>query len=92
MSTKCEQDWGYEQRDVTNALKRFFLIGQFVKFFPLIGPSKHLLDHSLGNRKYICLSCSVRPGSNLDGKAKANQNSRKDRSRMYRLLLLLLLA
>jgi len=86
MSAKCEQDWGYDQRDVTNALKRF-LIGQFVKFFPLIGPSKHLLDHSLGNRKYICLSCSVRP--HLDGKAEANQNSRKDRSRMYRLLLLL---
>jgi len=35
---------GYDQRDVANALKRF-LIGQFVNFFLLIGPSnalKHL--------------------------------------------------
>jgi len=31
----------YDQRDVANVLKRF-LIGQFVKFFLLIGPSKHL--------------------------------------------------
>ena len=44
--------FGYNQRDATNALKHF-LIGQFVKFFLLIGPSnvsKHLSQdfrHSL---------------------------------------------
>ena len=43
--------WRYGQCDAANALKRF-LIGQFVKFFLLIGPlnaSKHLqqdFDHS----------------------------------------------
>jgi len=34
----------YGQRDAANALKRF-LIGQFVKFFRLIGPS-NASDHS----------------------------------------------
>jgi len=44
---KAAKAWshqGYGQRDVTNALKQF-LIGQFVKFFFLIGQpnaSKHL--------------------------------------------------
>ena len=34
-------DQEYDQRNATNALKQF-LIGQFVKFFFLIGQSKHL--------------------------------------------------
>jgi len=42
MEASWKQKWriyvGYGQRDVTNALKHF-LIGQFVKFFLLIGQS-----------------------------------------------------
>jgi len=45
---KAAKAWshqGYDQRDVTNALKQFLIDGQFVKFFFLIdqpNASKHL--------------------------------------------------
>jgi len=53
-NSRKDRSKGYGQRDAANALKRF-LIGQFIKFFLLIGPSnasKLDFDYSQRQAKY----------------------------------------